>query len=388
MTWHIIFGISFFLLLYHYLLYPLILSLASRAKNNNTEHYTTDGEFPKASILLAVYNEEAVIKEKLENLLALKYPDGKLEILISSDASTDDTNRIIEGFAAANNIIKFRILPQRRGKVEIINSLAEKAGGRILVITDANIMHEPSSLKMLIRNFKNDSIGLVDSMLRHRGLKSSGISRQEKTYVQWETRLKQMEGLIWKSMMGPSGAFYAIRKELFSPVPKNHLVDDFYINMKVLESGAGSVCDNESLATEDVSNNWKEEFRRKMRISAGNFQNLARFSHLLLRFYKPVGFCFLSHKVLRWMGPFFLLLTLLSSIMNFDYPLFRILFYIQATLMLIPFIDSLLRKFQIHIVILRFITHFYNTNLAIFAGFFWYLKGIKSNVWQPTKRNQ
>ena len=388
MIWKIFFWISVLALFYNYLIYPFILMIASRAKTGNREFYANEKSFPTVSILLAVYNEEDVLEEKMKSLFQLIYPAEMIEILIGSDASTDRTNDILKSFARENKILNIELFEERMGKIKIINKLANKARGEILIITDANTLHKPNSLKLLVRNFKNDKVGLVDSVMSHTGLNHSGISLQETTYVQWESRIKKMESMLWGSMMGPSGGFYGIRKTLFHPVPENFLVDDFYINMKVLESRSWSICEPLSVVVEDVSNNWLEEFRRKMRISAGNFQNLKIFAHLLLKVFHPVGFCFLSHKVLRWFGPFFLLLALLSSAMNHEETFFMILFYVQLILLISPIFDHILRKIKIHIVILRFVSHFYNTNLAILAGFLWFLKGIKTNVWQPTKRNQ
>ena len=388
MIWKIIFWVSVLALFYNYLIYPFILMVASRAKTGNQEFYTSEKSFPVVSILLAVYNEEDVLEEKMKSLFELIYPEEKIEILVGSDASTDRTNDILKSLTEENELLKNEFFKERMGKVKIINKLAKKARGEILIITDANTIHKPNSLKLLVRNFKNKKIGLVDSVMSHTGLDHSGISIQETTYVQWESRIKKMEGMLWGSMMGPSGGFYGIRKTLFHPVPENFLVDDFYINMKVLENQSWAICEPLSFVVEDVSNNWLEEFRRKTRISAGNFQNLNKFAHLLLKVFQPVGFCFLSHKVLRWFGPFFLLLALLSSAMNYEETFFMILFYVQLILLISPIFDYILRKIKIHIVILRFITHFYNTNLAILAGFLWFLKGIKTNVWQPTKRNQ
>jgi len=388
MIWKIFFWVSVLALFYNYLIYPFILMIASRAKTGNREFYTNEKNYPAVSILLAVYNEEDVLEEKIKSLFQLIYPAEKIEILVGSDSSTDKTNDILKSFARENEILKNELFKERMGKIKIINKLANKARGEILIITDANTLHKPNSLKLLVRNFKNGKVGLVDSVMSHTGLHHSGISIQETTYVQWESRIKKMEGMLWGSMMGPSGGFYAIRKNLFHPVPENFLVDDFYINMKVLENRSWSICEPLSIVVEDVSNNWLEEFRRKMRISAGNFQNLKNFAHLLLRIFQPVGFCFFSHKVLRWFGPLFLLLALLSSAMNYEDTFFMILFYVQLILLFSPIFDYILRKIKIHIVILRFVTHFYNMNLAILAGFFWFLKGIKTNVWQPTKRNQ
>ena len=188
--------------------------------------------------------------------------------------------------------------------------------------------------------------------------------------------------------MGPSGGFYAVRKENFNAVPGNFLVDDFYINFKVLEEGKKSINDRDSVVIEDVSNDLYEEFRRKVRISAGNFQNLSEFFRFLKNPFKPIGFCFLSHKVLRWIGPFFILGALISNFFIRHELFYSLTLLLQVILIIIPFIDLILRKIKIHIVILRFVTHFYSMNLAILTGFLWFLKGIKSNVWEPTKRNQ
>ncbi|MEA1898789.1 MAG: glycosyltransferase, partial [Bacteroidota bacterium] len=259
MIWKILFWVSVLALFYNYLIYPFILMIASRAKTGNQEFYTNDKSFPTVSILLAVYNEEDVLEEKLNSLFHLIYPAEKIEILVGSDASTDKTNDILKLFTREKEILKSEFFEERMGKVKIINKLANKARGEILIITDANTLHEPNSLKLLVRNFKNRRIGLVDSVMSHSGLDHSGISIQETTYVKWESKIKKMEAILWGSMMGPSGGFYAIRKDLFHPVPENFLVDDFYINMKVLENRFWSICEPLSIVVEDVSNNWLEE---------------------------------------------------------------------------------------------------------------------------------
>jgi cellulose synthase/poly-beta-1,6-N-acetylglucosamine synthase-like glycosyltransferase len=173
------------------------------------------------------------------------------------------------------------------------------------------------------------------------------------------------------------------------------VVDDFFINMSVLKQGYKCVNNREALVFEDVSNELKEEFRRKTRISAGNFQNLARFSSMLLHFRGGVAFCFLSHKVLRWLVPFLVMLTLGSSItLTFVAPVkdLRILYLVMAILqfsfLVIPVIDYFLRKLKLHTIPLRFISHFVLMNLALLAGFLRYIGGINTNVWQPTRRNQ
>ncbi len=338
---------------------------------------------------MAAYNEERVLGDKIKTLLESAYPAEKLEILVGSDASTDRTNALLKELAAENPSIHLFLFEERQGKPGIINRLARKARGEILVISDANVMLESNTLYELVRHFKDDRIGLVDSRLVSTGIKRGGISRQEKYYTSREVRIKNDESVLWGSMMGPFGGCYAVRKSLFQPVPDHFLVDDFFINMTVLQQGASCISNIRAKVSEDVSNNPREEFKRKKRISAGNFQNLVRFRSLLLKGGPGVGFCFFSHKVIRWIVPFLVLITLSTSILLAGNSLlYLILAFLQVLVLLLPFIDHLLRKIKIHSLPLRFISHFVLMNLALLAGFIRYLGGIENNVWQPTSRKQ
>jgi len=383
----IIFWISVGIIFHSYVLYPFIVKTLAGGKKNNQNIYTHNQSFPTVSILLAVYNEETVIEKKLISLDELVYPKNRLEILIRSDASSDKTDQIIKNSKAYHNV-QFKRNAFRKGKVRIINELSKIAKGEILVITDANVLHKPDSLTFLIRHFRNKEIGLVDSAMINPVMDKQGISIQESAYIAREVKIKNAEGKLWGCMMGPSGGFYALRKDLFDPVPDNYLVDDFYLNMVVLEKGKKAINDLESVAYEDVSNNLSEEFRRKVRISAGNFQNLVRFFKHLFHPFQPIGFVFFSHKVSRWIGPFFLLSIYVSNLFLLNKTFYFGSFLLQSIFLLLPFLDLILRKIKIQIVILRFVTHFYNMNLAMLVGYLKFLKGITSNVWEPTKRNQ
>jgi hypothetical protein len=126
-----------------------------------------------------------------------------------------------------------------------------------------------------------------------------------------------------------------------------------------------------------------------MRISIGNFQNLGRYARLLYPPFSGVSFCFMSHKVLRWFGPFFLILALLSNAFLYGYGwFFNATFIIQLVLLALPIVDLILRKLKVHINLLRYITHFYLMNLALFVGFIKFLRGVETNIWQPTQRFQ
>ena len=387
MIWQIIFWICLVLIIHSYLIYPAILYILARNKKDNESVFTPGDNLPFVSVVLSVYNEDKVIREKLRSVFKTTYPAEKFEMLIGSDGSNDKTNAILKLFSIEEPSLRFFSYPERKGKGSVLNRLSREAKGEILIFTDAQVLFTPELIYNLVRHFRNDSIGIVGANIVNKRTDVTGISVQEWSFMSREISLKHKEGLIWGKMMGAYGACYAIRNELFEPVPGGFSVDDFYISMKVLEKKYKCLLDREAVCYENVPNRLADEFRRRIRISAGNFQNLRSFYKLLWPPYTALSFSLLSHKVLRWIGPFLLLLLIISNIFLYRVNLFyRTTLIAQGILMIIPFIDYLLRKLNIHIVFLRFITHFYSMNLALLAGFFKFIKGSETNVWQPTQR--
>ncbi len=384
----VIFWGSFFLILYSYLLFPVILQWLARHKNLSYTAYSPEAS-PKISVLIAAYNEEELIETKILSVLNSDYQAERLEVLVGSDASTDATNDILQKLQQQYPSLRIYLFRERKGKPGIINRLVEESNGEILIITDANVMLDKDTLRALTTFFKAPEIGLVDSRMINTRLKKDGISQQEKFYISREVRIKHHESLLWGSMMGPFGGCYAVRKSLYKPVPENFLVDDFYINMGVLKQGFHCISNINARVSEDVSNNLAEEYKRKKRISSGNFQNLMAYRSLLVGGRPGVAFCFFSHKVIRWFVPFLVMVTLGTSLyLAPAHPVYRYLAILQLIVLAIPVIDLILRKIKIHILPLRFISHFVMMNLALLAGFIRFLGGIENNVWQPTSRNQ
>jgi cellulose synthase/poly-beta-1,6-N-acetylglucosamine synthase-like glycosyltransferase len=385
----ILLWLSVFLIVFSYALYPLLLKLLATGKKPNQLLYNDDN-LPFVSVIIAAYNEESVIQEKLLSVLKSNYPKDRIEILVGSDASRDRTIPIVIDLSLSYTSIRYFDFADRRGKPSVVNDMVSKSKGEILVLTDANVFFSKDTLIHLVRHFRNPQIGLVDTHMVNMGLKKEGISYQEKAYISREVKVKHLESLVWGTMMGPFGGCYAIRREDYSDVPPHSLVDDFYINMKVLEKGKKAVNELEAVVYEDVSNSLRNEFRRKIRIATGNFQNLRRFRHLLWPPWTGTGFAFLSHKVLRWFGPIFLILALLSNIpLAFQSDFYKLILAGQLLLMFaVPFCDWVLRKINVHISLLRLILHFYSMNLALLIGMFRYMKGVKTGVWKPTPRNQ
>jgi glycosyltransferase involved in cell wall biosynthesis len=381
----LIFWISVLLVLHTYVLYPLILRLFSAGRKGNILYYQRNEELPMVSVIIAAHNEESCIREKVESIFAGNYPELKFEVLIGSDHSTDLTGEIIMGLMKDHPALKFFDFPERRGKGSVVNDLVQNSSGSILVLTDANVIFSDETLYYLVRHFKNPKIGLVDTNMVNRGMKEDGISYQEKAYISREVRIKDHESRLWGAMMGPFGGCYAIRKEGYARVPSNFLVDDFYINMKIFEKGKLAINDVNAIVYENLPDELKVEFRRKVRIGTGNFQNLREFWQLI--FTLRYGFAFLSHKVVRWFGPFFLLAALAANIwLAFGSKIYFGILLCHLLGYLIPLFDWCLKRLNIYIGPFRLATHFFSMNAALFIGFFRSLGKVRSGAWARTER--
>ena len=382
-------------LLHSYLIYPLVLRQIARGRTTNEEVYLRGEAWPEVSVLMAVHNEEKVLRRKLEHLLSLQY-EGKVSIFVGSDCSTDQTNAIGKEFAANHAELNFFPFQERRGKPGVINELSAIAfsaispGPRhILLMTDASVMPDPDCLLHLAKHFKNPGIAVVDAAMHHTGIRKSGISGSEDRYISREVWIKQLESKAWQSMIGPFGGCFAIRSDFFRAVPAGFLVDDFYLTMSAFEQGGKAINELQAICREGVSHEIREEYKRKVRISAGNFQNLSRFRKL---WWPPLGglqFAFFSHKVLRWLGPFLILGILfgaggLAAQGKIFYQ--GVFLLMTGGLFAVPLLDLLFQAAGIHIRLLRNVHYFISMNLALLAGFFRYLKGVRSSIWEPTKR--
>lgn len=379
----VIFVISAYAILHSYVVYPLWLIVFTSDKKNSREQFNLQDNLPDVAILMAAYNEEKVIGEKIASVFNTNYPIEKITFYIGSDASTDKTDSIIEEFSKTYPQIKLVRFGGRTGKSGIINQLASEAPQPVFILTDANVIFKTETIFNLIRHLKNNETAQVAANIIKVSVSDKGIASQEKSYIALENKIKYAESVKWNVIMGAEGGCYAIRKECFSPVPKNFYMDDFYITLNVIERGKQIVFDKEAICNEDVPTQAKEEFKRKVRISIGNFQNLNRYKSLLWKF-NGIAFAFWSHKVLRWLTPFLLMVCFGSSFaLMFQDKWFVLLFSLQLFGFFTPVIDWLL---NINFSLLRFISHFYLMNLALLKGFVIYMKGVESNVWQPTKR--
>ena len=375
-----------------YVLFPALLGWLARGRHQNADVYAdAAAELPAVDILLAAHNEEAVIEAKVRSTFATTYPLDRLRLLVGSDNSSDQTNALLTRLAAEYPQLRFEAYAGRTGKPGVIDRLGRLSAAPVLVLTDANVFFAPDTIYELVKHFRNPAIGLVGGHILNPEHRAEGISGQEKAYLERENVLKFQEGVLWGAMMGAFGGCFAVRRACYHPAPASFLVDDFYITMAVLRDGFQSINELGAVCYEDVSDHLPEEFRRKARISAGNFQNLKEFRALLLPTWGGVAFAWWSHKVLRWLTPH-LLLALLAATAGLVALgagwFYRLALLGQLALPLLLLLDAALRRAGRHSRTLRFVTHFYSMNAALLLGWWRYLRGIKTTVWTPTQRNQ
>lgn len=382
----VLFWLLVFLIFHSYVLYPLVLQQAASGKVLPQIQPVKD--LPEVYVVLSVYNGERVVSKNLLSVISSTYPKEKLFTLTGSDASDDRTNEIITTLASQHEQIKPFCFSQRRGKIKVVNDLLDKVpGDAVVIMTDVSASFHPQCISILVeRLLQNDSTGLVGANIIKGEHRSDGISYQEKAYYERELAIKYQEGVLWGASMGAFGACYAIRKKDMQPVPENFMVDDFFMTMQVMQKGKKALYEMDAVTYMDLPNTSDVEFKRKIRISTGNFQNLQLFWSLLFRF-NWVAFAFWSHKVIRWLGPFILLALLgISFFIVSKNRIYNLAFYSQILLLCTPILNYFSEKLQIHLKLLKFAAHFYLMNLGVLVGFIRFCKGVKNNVWQPTQR--
>ncbi len=395
MILHFLFWGCIFLVFHSYVLYPILLQVFSVGKKSTDPIYnSTDDNLPEVFVVMSVFNEERVLLEKLESLFTTSYPHEKLHVFIGSDNSSDNTGEIVKSYDGGSIEKLFFQFEERNGKPKVLNKLVKiiferdiEPDSTVFIFTDANVIFTSATIFELVKQFKYENIGQVGANILNIGERNDGISQQETSYIKRENKMKYLEGLNWGAMIGAFGACYALRASLWKYIPDDYQVEDFYLGMHVLSKNSKSKLEMKAICYEDVSNDMLEEFRRKVRIQTGNFQNLREYWPLIFRF-DAVAFCFLSHKVIRWLGPLFIVISYSSNVLLLSiHPFYVFTFVLQNLLLASPIIDKMVKQMGGHLTILRFSAYFIMMNIALTKGFIMYLLGVKTSVWNPTKRN-
>ncbi|MFH1061590.1 MAG: glycosyltransferase family 2 protein [Candidatus Omnitrophota bacterium] len=289
--------------------------------------------FPTVTILIPAYNEQQVIKQKIENTLALEYPKDKLEIVIASE-SNDQTNQLVSDFKAQGIILY--AFEQRRGKSRMLYDVFAKTKGEIIIFSDANAMYKPDVIKKLARNFNDPKIGGVLGNLIITNPKDSSISQGESVFKKYEAVLRQANTAA-HSIIGADGTMLAMRRDLYKPIDPDR-GDDFELALRIRIQGYGMVFEPEAISYEKASIDFRDEIKRKRRIVSWFWKSaLILLGEMLHPFRGFLIFQVISNKILRWLSPYFLILLFISSLrlaaMNNFYALFfqlQVFFYSLA----------------------------------------------------------
>jgi cellulose synthase/poly-beta-1,6-N-acetylglucosamine synthase-like glycosyltransferase len=368
---------------YAYVGYPVLIWCLSRLLGRRRHPPAQAGAaWPSVSLLIAAYNEEADIEKRIETALMTDYPPERLEIVIASDGSSDATADIVRRYAWRGvRLLDYR---ERRGKAAVLNASLGEVTGDIVVLSDANTQMDPSALRCLVRWFQDPRVGVVCGRLvlvdPLTGRNVDGL------YWKYETFLKRCENRLG-ALLGANGAIYAIRRALYEPIPEGTIVDDFVIPLRAkLHTGCSIVYDSSAVAQEETPSALGSEFQRRSRIGAGGFQSLALLWPLLHPRFGWTAFAFLSHKVLRWLCPFFLLALVVSNICLVDAPFYQAALLGQTAFYLVsllaPFVPVRFRLLKA----LRLTTMFTGMNAALLVGFYRWVRGSQKAAWKRTAR--
>lgn len=339
------------------------------------------GEFtpPSVSIVFAAYNESSIIEDKIRSIYRTNYPIHLISVWIGSDLSDDGTDDIIRNLQSEFPQLNLHVNDTRSGKSATINLLVERTTAEVIIATDANILFKETTIEELVRPIALQKTTAVAGTLAYetRGVTNS-TATTEKAYLSLENAIRRAESRKHGICFGMEGGLYSMNKAFWKPIPPNTFMEDFFQTVQLIAQDQKVLFNEDAIGLEDVSTSLQEEYKRKIRISIGNWQNLIRFYPLLLKRPYPFGFLFLMHKVLRWLTPHLYLIALIAGFFTSQWLIISIL------LIGLPVSQFILLAFGLATPL----AYFYAMNAALFIGFLRYLKGVKSSVWQPTKRNQ
>ena len=377
----ILFWLSLLFIFYTYAGYPIVLFIWSRLFPMSVDKkYMVP--FPMVSVVIAARNEEKYIADKIKNLSQQDYPVDKFEIIIISDGSTDRTLEILADLrkrfeeTPKQPVLRLIKVKENKGKPNALNLGVHAATGDFIVFTDARQKFTPTAIKELLANFSDEKVGSVSGELVFVKDMNSPVETEMCFYWNLEKKVRRMESTI-HSVPGATGAIYAIRKELYTPVPKETLLDDVYIPMNIVLKGYRSIFEANALAFDSYSKSFSQEKRRKVRTLAGNYQLLTLMPRLLNPLQNRIFFRYLSHKVFRLLIPF-IFIVFLVTLLILNEPVYR--YFFIGTLIFI--FSAAFSRYTKKIPLIGFlgkvsVTFFTLNYFAFLALFYWIKRGQK-----------
>jgi cellulose synthase/poly-beta-1,6-N-acetylglucosamine synthase-like glycosyltransferase len=388
----IVFWLSILIVFYTYAGYGILLWVMVKIKEvfkGGPKKFVAE-DLPDVTLLVAAYNEKDWVAAKVKNSQELEYPKDKLQLMWVTDGSDDGTPGLLRQYPDVT--VHHRL--ERGGKIEAMNRGVSMITTPIVIFSDANTMLGKESVRRIVNLFANPNVGCVAGEKRiFSNKKDMAAGAGEGLYWKYESFLKSYDARLY-SVVGAAGELFAIRRELFTEVEKDTLLDDFIISLRIAMQGYITQYDPEAYACETSSANVHEELKRKIRIAAGGFQSMVRLAPLLNIFkYGTLSFQYISHRVLRWtLAPLSLLLLFIS---NFVLALqtglcsghfFTIVLCLQIFFYTMALLGWFLENRQIRLKILFVPYYFFIMNWAVYLGFFRYIKKSQNVIWERAQR--
>jgi cellulose synthase/poly-beta-1,6-N-acetylglucosamine synthase-like glycosyltransferase len=378
----VFFALCIALILWVYVGYPLFLLLITRW--SMSAPVRCEPIEPLVTLIISAYNEGRIIRRKIANSLALDYPRERLEVLVVSDCSDDDTDAIVKEYE--NKGVKLIRMRKRGGKTGGLNFAVPPAAGDIIIFSDANALYHRQAVRHLVRNFADPAVGCVTGESRYEIDENAADSTaSENLYWRYELALKKMETKIG-SLVGGDGAIYAIRKKLFRPLRPEDL-SDFVNPLQIVAQGYRNVYEPEAISFEGGAETFEKEFRRKVRIVNRAWRGLWRVRQVL----NPFRFGFytvqvISHKLLRWLIPLFMAGAFLANLFLLNYgQIHRLFFVLQMTFYVLAIIGWL-QSHRPSISKFFYVPYYFClVNYASLLGILSNYRGQKFTVWNTAR---
>lgn len=376
----LVFWLSISLIVFSYIGYAILILVVSWVVRNPVGRSPIE---PKVTYLITAYNEERTIATKLEQTLTLDYPREKLEIIVASDGSTDRTDDIVRTFA--DRSVQLLRVEGRVGKTETQNQAVRHATGDVIIFSDATTRYEGSAIRNIVRNYADPNVGAVSGRYEYFNPTGAPIGVGSILYGKYDNFIKTLQTSI-KTITGCCGCIYSVRRDAYKPLPAD-IISDLCEPLKVLESGYRIVFESDAVAYEETTERTGEEFRMRVRVITRGMRGLlfmkALFNPLRFGF---VSFQLFTHKVMRWLVPFFLAFALLSNLFLVGNPLYDATLALQAGFYLVALIGFIAEKRKLSIGPLSIPLYFVTVNAAIAVAMYRTWKGHKAVTWETVRR--
>ncbi|HPE34243.1 MAG TPA: glycosyltransferase family 2 protein [Bacteroidales bacterium] len=382
----ILFWISLFITFYAFLGYGILLYFLVLIKRLFSSKKIPDENYqPLVSLVIPCFNEAPILDAKVSNCRAIDYPADKLEIVFITDGSTDNSTEVLKKYPD----IKVLHENRRGGKTAAENRAMKHITSEIVVFTDANTILNPEVIKYIVRHFSDPKTGCVSGEKRVLADEKDTATAGEGIYWKYESFLKKLDSELY-SAVGAAGELVAFRTSLYRPMPEDTLLDDFIQSMEIAADGYRIVYEPLAYAMETGSASIKDEWIRKVRISAGGWQSVKRLAGRITPFRNfTLFFQYFSHRVLRWVvTPFLLILMfILNFFLVFSGSVFyQVLFLLQVLFYMAAFAGWYLENKKTRMKILFVPYYFCMMNLAAIYGFRRFISGPQKGAWEKAKR--